>query len=73
MSEGDLLFAELYTEFHVIKDSPATPVGVGRNKGDVSIMTNWVLYDLEGGKMKRIRIAHFRNHDPKTAKFSADD
>ena len=73
LSEGDLVFAELYTEFHVIKDSPATPAGLGRKKGDVSIMTNWVMYNLEGGKMKRIRIAHFRNHDPKTAKYTADD
>jgi hypothetical protein len=33
-------------------------------------MTNWVLYNLdEKGKMKRIRIAHFCNSDPKTAKY----
>jgi hypothetical protein len=29
-----------------------------------------VLYDLdEKGKFKRIRISHFRNSDPKTARF----
>jgi len=73
MESGNLLFAELYTEFHTFKDAPASSGGVQRKKGDVSIMTNWVLYDLEGGKMKRIRIAHFRNHDPKLAKFRTLD
>jgi len=73
MVQGDLLFAELYTEFHVIKDPPAAPGGMQRKKGDVYIMTNWVLYTLENDKMKRIRIAHFRNHDPKTAKFKPED
>ena len=71
-SEGDLVFAELYTEFHTFKDPPA---GAGRSwkKGDVTIMTNWVLYTMDGqGKMKRIRIAHFRNSDPTTARYSAD-
>jgi len=69
LSRGNQVFVELYTEFHTFRDSPA---GSGRQwkKGDVSIMTNWVLYDLDDkGKMKRIRIAHFRNSDPKTAKY----
>lgn len=68
MVDGNLLFAELYTEFHTFKDAPES-AGQPRKKGDVSIMTNWVVYDMEGDKMKRIRIAHFRNHDPKTAKY----
>ncbi len=68
MVSGELLFTELYTEFHTFKDPPESS-GRTWKKGDVTIMTNWVLYNLEGGKMKRIRIAHFRNHDPKTAKF----
>lgn len=67
MTVGNLLFAELYTEFHTFKDSEGP--GMGWKKGDISIMTNWVMYTLENDKMKRIRIAHFRNHDPKTAKF----
>ena len=69
LSEGSLLFVELYTEFITFKDSPP---GAGQpwKKGDVTIMTNWVLYNLdEKGRMKRIRIAHFRNSDPKTAKY----
>ena len=69
LSEGNLVFVELYTEFITFKDSPP---GAGQpwKKGDVTIMTNWVLYDLDAkGKMKRIRIAHFRNSDPKTAKY----
>ena len=72
MCEGDLLFVELYTEFHTFKDSPGSP-GMMRKKGDVVIMTNWVIYNLdENGQMKRIRIAHFRNSDPGTARYSAD-
>ena len=68
MVDGDLVFAELYTEFHTFKDAPESS-GQQRKKGDVSIMTNWVIYNMEGDKMKRIRIAHFRNHDPQLAKF----
>ena len=68
MTVGDLLFAELYTEFHTFQDPPADS-GRTWKKGDVTIMTNWVMYNLEGGKMKRIRIAHFRNTDPSQAKF----
>jgi hypothetical protein len=67
ISEGKLLFAELYTEFHTFKDTQGPPP---RKQGDIQLMTNWVLYDLDdAGKMKRIRIAHFRMHDPKTAKY----
>ena len=69
MESGDLLFVELYTEFHCFKDSPES-TGMALKKGEVSVMTNWVLYNFEGDKMKRIRIAHFRMHDPKMAKFS---
>ena len=65
---GNLLAAELYTEFHCFKDHP-TFAFKPLKKGDVIIMTNWVIYNLEGGKMKRIRIGHFRMHDPKLAKF----
>ena len=69
ISRGKQLFVELYTEFHTFKDSPAGG-GQGWKKGNITIMTNWVLYDLDDkGKMKRIRIAHFRNSDPKTAKY----
>jgi hypothetical protein len=64
----NLLFAELYTEFHCFQDYPATSFQPLK-KGDVVVMTNWVLYNLEREKMKRIRIAHFRLHDPKLAKF----
>jgi hypothetical protein len=69
ISRGKQFFVELYTEFHTFKDSPAGG-GQGWKKGNITIMTNWVLYDLDDkGKMKRIRIAHFRNSDPKTAKY----
>lgn len=69
ISTEDRVFAELYTEFHTFADTPEGVGGIGHKKGDVQIMTNWVLYDMEDGKMKRIRIAHWRNHDPKTAKY----
>jgi hypothetical protein len=69
MTQGDLLFAELYTEFHCFKDYGATSFNPLK-KGDISIMTNWVMYNMTpDDKMKRIRIAHFRMHDPTTAKF----
>jgi hypothetical protein len=67
--DGNLLAAELYTEFHCFKDSPANS-SLALKKGEVRIMTNWVIYDLTNDdRMKRIRIAHFRMHDPKLAKF----
>ncbi|MGD0917509.1 MAG: nuclear transport factor 2 family protein [Thermodesulfobacteriota bacterium] len=68
LASGNLMAVELYTEFHCFKDYPSMSSRPMR-KGDVTIMTNWVIYNLEGGKMKRIRIAHFRMHDSKLAKF----
>jgi hypothetical protein len=68
MSSFNHMLVELYTEFHTFKDPPADS-GRTWKKGDVTVMTNFVLYDLEGGKFKRIRIAHFRMHDPKTARL----
>jgi hypothetical protein len=69
LSRGNQFFVELYTEFHTFRDFPPES-GRQWRKGDITIMTNWVLYDLdEKGKFKRIRIAHFRNGDPKTARF----
>ncbi len=69
MTQGNLMFVELYTEFHTFKEDPT-----GKwKKGAITIMTNWVMYTMdENDKMKRIRIAHFRNSDPKTAKYSAE-
>jgi len=64
----DFLFAELWTEFHCFKDVPAS-FGQPWKKGDVFVGTFWVLYNLEGDKMKRIRITHFKTHNPKQAKF----
>ncbi len=69
MSTEDRVFAELYTEFHPYRDTPPSEGRQAWKKGEPVIMTNWVMYDMAGGKMKRIRIAHFRNHDPKSAKF----
>ena len=68
IASEDLMAVELYTEFHCFKDNPAF-TSQPMKKGDVVIMTNWVVYNMENEKMKRIRIAHFRMHDPKMAKY----
>jgi len=65
----DLIAAEMYTEFHALNDAPDFPRRPLK-KGESMVMTNWVIYNLEAGKMKRIRIAHFRMHDSKTAKYA---
>src|SRR4030042_1705781 len=41
--EGKLMFVELYTEFITFKDPPAGTSPY--KKGQVTIMTNWVLYN----------------------------
>ena len=69
LARGDLMYVVLYTEFITFKDAPAGGARM-RRKGDIVIMTNWVLYNMASGdKFKRIRIAHFRNSDPETARF----
>ncbi len=69
VTQDDLMLVELYTEFYTFKDPPPGFRGSFK-KGDVKIMTNWVCYNMgKDDKMKRIRIAHFRMHDPKTAKY----
>jgi len=69
MSSEDRVFAELYTEFHPFKDTEPVVGRIQWKKGQPVISTNWVLYEMAEGKMSRIRIAHWRLHDPKTAKF----
>jgi hypothetical protein len=69
LAQGELLFVELYTEFHTFQDSPPNQ-GTPRKKGDIQVMTNWVMYNMDSNdRMKRIRIAHFRMYDPATARF----
>lgn len=71
---GDLLMddrkiaAEMYSEFHFFKDYPDF-LGRAMKAGEVYIATNWCIYSLANGKFKRIRVAHFRLHDPKTARL----
>jgi hypothetical protein len=69
VAQGNLMVVELYTEFYTFTEP--TPAYRDRfKKGDVKIMTNLVIYNMdEKDKMKRIRIAHFRMHDPKTLKY----
>jgi hypothetical protein len=68
MVKGNQMFAELHVEFHCFKDHPSV-LGRPMKKGEVKIMSNWILYDLENDIIKRIRIAHFRMIDPKLAKY----
>jgi hypothetical protein len=72
MTCDDLMFVELYTEFHCFKEPPSSTFMtlMSPKKGEVAIMTNWVIYNMTpDDKMKRIRIAHFRMHDPKNARL----
>jgi len=70
LAAGNLMAVELYTEFHCLKDYRELISGPVK-EGDAVIMTNWVIYNMDANdKMKRIRIAHFRMHDPKEAKFA---
>lgn len=51
---------ELYTEFDCFRDypNPALPF----KKGDVRRVLNFVHYDLENGKFKRIRVARYHQY-----------
>ena len=69
ISDDKYLFVELWTEFHAFKDMPASTARPALKKGETYIMTNFILYNMEGDKMKRIRIAHWRNHPPGEAKY----
>ena len=69
LSSETEMFVELYTEFHAFNDAPPSASRPPLKKGDVIVMTNFILYEMEGDVMKRIRIAHFRNHDPSEAKY----
>ena len=70
MSEGNQFFVEFVTEFHAFAD-PAEGSPSRWKKGEVSVMNQCVLYDLdENGKFKRIRIFHHRHLDPSTVTLS---
>ena len=69
LSTEDRVFAELYTEFHPFRDTPESEGRQAWKIGEPVLSTNWVMYNMVEGKMKRIRIAHWRLHDPKTAKY----
>jgi hypothetical protein len=69
ISRGRQFCVELIAEFHVFRTPPASAPGSQWKKGDIQILNQIVLYDLdEKGKFKRIRIFHHRHLDPKTAK-----
>jgi hypothetical protein len=68
ISRGRHFCVELVTEFHVLT-TPPDGSHRGWKKGDVIVMNQNVLYDLdEKGKFKRIRIFHHRYLDPSVAK-----
>jgi len=69
LSRGRQFCVEFVTEFHVLRTPPGDGPGPGWKKGDVIVMNQNVLYDLdENGKFKRIRIFHHRYLDPSEAK-----
>ena len=68
LSRGKQFCVELITEFHVTR-TPADGHN-GWKKGDVIVLNQIVLYDLDdAGKFKRIRIFHFRHLDPATVQL----
>ncbi|MBN1319814.1 MAG: nuclear transport factor 2 family protein [Thermoleophilia bacterium] len=68
LSRGRQFCVEFVTEFHVLRTPPGD-AGPGWKEGDVIVMNQNVLYDLdENGKFKRIRIFHHRYLDPSEAK-----
>ena len=66
--DGNLMAAELYTEFHFFKDYADFSRGPMK-AGEVVVMTNCCIYAIENERFKRIRVAHFRTHDPSTARL----
>jgi SnoaL-like domain len=60
-SDGDRLACELYTEFHCVRDHPGfsfKPLVAG----EVFRCTNFVHYDLEDDRFRRIRVGRYRVH-----------
>ena len=68
LQDGHMMAAEMYTEFHFFKDYPNFS-GRRMKAGDVYITTNWCIYTVENERFTHIRVAHFRLHDPKTARL----
>jgi SnoaL-like domain len=68
LQDGNMMAAEMYTEFHFFKDYPNFS-GRSMKAGDVYITTNWCIYTVENEKFKHVRVAHFRLHDPRTARL----
>ncbi|MGA3294517.1 MAG: nuclear transport factor 2 family protein [Candidatus Acidiferrales bacterium] len=66
--DGNWIAAEMYTEFHFFQNYPNFS-GRAMKAGDIYITTNWCIYTVENDKFKRIRVAHFRLHDPSTARL----
>jgi len=68
LQDGNRMAAEMYTEFHFFKDY-ADFSGRRMKAGDVYITTNWCIYTVENDRFTHIRVAHFRLHDPQTARL----
>jgi len=68
LQDGNMMAAEMYTEFHFFRDY-ANFSGRRMKAGDVYITTNWCIYTVENDKFTHIRVAHFRLHDPQTARL----
>ncbi|MBN1569261.1 MAG: hypothetical protein JXA73_15545 [Acidobacteria bacterium] len=69
LSRGRQFLVELITEFHVLRTPPKGSPGAQWKAGDLIIMNQNVIYDLDAkGKFKRIRIFHHRYLTPHEAK-----
>jgi len=68
LQDDQMIAAEMYTEFHFFKDY-ANFSGRSMKAGDIYITTNWCIYTVEKDQFKHIRVAHFRLHDPQTARL----
>jgi hypothetical protein len=57
--DGDKIAVELYTEFECIQDYPEFSFKPLK-RGDVVKMRNFIFYNLENEKFKKIRVARFQ-------------
>ncbi|MDR2356018.1 MAG: hypothetical protein LBE16_07460 [Clostridiales Family XIII bacterium] len=65
--DGKNLYAELWTEYHALEDTPDFSAGP-LQKGDVFVATNFLLHWLnKDGAFYDIRVGHHSVHDPSEA------
>jgi len=60
VTDDNAVAAEMYTEFECFRDYPN--VAMPFKKGETRRLLNFVHYDLEGGRFKRIRVARYKQY-----------